>query len=339
MEQGKAGWHLIRGSDYFLVRRALRKILGDASHTRIDCPSENNFIQRLSEALRSEDLFSPVEAVVADNVGYLSLSAGELKELADLLERFSDRKLLIFVHLIEEGERKLEDFGRTKTYRLLSSPPGKVVDTDREMGRRARVYDLARELAREQGLEIEQEALKLLVESAGFQPVVIDSELRKLAIIYGQEPIGKKAVEEAIYPNPKTNFFRLSELLMQGDPSALPYLRRLLREGHEPLAILSWTTRQFRLAYLISLGALDHPEVARIKGVRWRFDPLERSAHAWRPPRLRQALLNLSQVELDLKSGRVVALSSRQAQEEALIAELARVAELARRVWGRERAI
>ena len=333
-----AGWHLIRGSDYFLVSRALKELLGSASHTRIDCLFEGNFLQRLSEALRSEDLFSPVEAVVVHNVGYLSLSAGELQELADLLERFSGRKLLIFVHLIEEGERKLEEFGRTKTYRLLSSPPGRVVDTDREMNRRAKVRELSRQLAKEHRLKIEQEALDLLVEGAGYQPVVIDSELKKLAVIYGEEPIGRQAVEEAVYPNPKTNFFRLSELLMGGDPTALSYLRRLLREGYEPLAILNWTVRQFRLAYLISLGALDHPEVARIRSVKWRFDPLEKFARAWRAPRLRQALLNLSQVELDLKSGRVVALSSRQAQEEALIAGLARVAEISRRVFGRGRA-
>ena len=103
--------------------------------------------------------------------------------------------------------------------------------------------------ARRKGGEIEHRAARELANFIGRNLRLLDQELEKLVVyLDGERPIGVRDVHCLVAYAHESNIFEMTDALGRRDgPKASRLLHRMLKDGSEPLYLLSMIVRQFRI--------------------------------------------------------------------------------------------
>ncbi len=193
------------------------------------------------------------------------------------------------------------------------------------------VTETCQRIARGFGLRLEPAALELIVARAGADPAGLTMEMEKLCLYVGEgKAITAADVRVAFRDMAESWIFDFTAALAGGRAAtAVPLLRDLIDQGDHPLRLLAMVAREIRFL-LAARDCLDGPLAGKWRGTvsyatfQSRLQPLlgdlgeaafgkmhpfriyKYLADAARLPtaRLRQALLDLSEIDLKLKSSR-----------------------------------
>lgn len=121
------------------------------------------------------------------------------------------------------------------------------------------------ELSRE-AIEIDEDALGMLLQRSGENLSVLKKELEKLTVYLGaKKHVDCSAVEKIVAENAESNIFRLvDELGRKNGVAAVNHLMKMRRQNEHPLRILAMITRHFRLLYHAALLQQQGVTVAKL---------------------------------------------------------------------------
>ncbi len=243
----------------FLRERALRRQLEGLraslrNYEEIHLDGEELEPGRLAEELSMDSLFAPSKIILIRRADQIA------EELAELLE---ERGLPRGCHLLLEAE-KLPS--RSKLHQLVHLK-GKV-ESYPKLDRRGLTH-LARELLREQGVELTEEALRYLLEVADRDPWRLAKEIEKLALWPRNGPLDLPELEELLLGVHQGKLFPLLDRLSERRPEALALLEELLQGGEDPTKLFFMLAAQVRgllMAKSLAEEGLSLEEIASRMG-------------------------------------------------------------------------
>jgi DNA polymerase-3 subunit delta len=169
--------------------------------------------------------------------------------------------------------------------------------------------ELVQRTARELGLSLEPAAAEALSEAIGSDSARLASELEKLALYVGAQPISTAAVE-ALVGSHATNALQVGDALLAGKPAEAVALVDALLEANEPaLRIVATLCGQIRGWLWVSLldqqGESDVNAIAKAAGIGnpKRIYVMRKQIRGRPPARFLALLRQLLEVEAALKRG------------------------------------
>jgi len=217
---------LFTGDD-FLRERAVRGKIAeikenspepDLSEVHLDGEELDN--ERLLEELFTPSLFAPGKLILIRRADRLPEEAGLIR----LLEQGLPQGFFLLL-----SAEKLDR--RSKLYSLIAER-GEVEEFPRPD--RRSLPRLVRELLREKGIELTEEALRFLLETIEPELHHLANEIEKLALYPHRGPLGLEEFQGLLFGGRGPGLFSFLEELGNRRPQALSSLRRLLNGGEEP---------------------------------------------------------------------------------------------------------
>lgn len=216
------------------LRRSLQKRKHEYEEVHLD--GEELELSRLAEELTMGSLFAPSKIILIRRVDQVA------EELAELLE---ERDPSEGCHLLLEAE-KLPP--KSKLHQLVRLR-GKV-ESHPKLDRRG-LAGLARELLREQGVELTEEALRYLLELTDRDPWRLAREIEKLANWPHEGPLDVPKLEGLLLGVHQGKLFPLIDRLSERHPEALVLLQELLQGGEDPGKVFFMLAAQVRALLMI----------------------------------------------------------------------------------------
>ncbi len=169
--------------------------------------------------------------------------------------------------------------------------------------------DLVQRTARDLGLTLERAAAEALSDAIGSDSARLASELEKLALYMGEQPITAAAVA-ALVGSHATNALQVGDALLAGNPAEAVALVDALLEANEPaLRIVATLCGQIRGWLWVSLldqqGESDVNAIAKAAGIGnpKRIYVMRKQIRGRQPARFLALLRQLLDVEAALKRG------------------------------------
>lgn len=157
------------------------------------------------------------------------------------------------------------------------------------------------------GVAIERNACATLADAVGRQPMLIDSELRKLSLYCDGRRIGVEDVQTMVAYVREANIFQAVDAVIDGRTAiALRLVGRIMDDGGSASYVMAMLTRQTRLLLLASdLLARRQPQEEigrRIRVYGWALNKTVQQARRTPPERLRYMHGQLVETDLLLKT-------------------------------------
>ena len=161
--------------------------------------------------------------------------------------------------------------------------------------------------ARAIGVDIEQRACATLADAVGRQPMLIDSELRKLDLYCDGRQIRVDDVQTMVAYVREANIFQAVDAVIDGRTGvALRLVGKIMDDGNAASYLMAMFARQVRLLLLASdLLAQNQPQEEigrRIRVYGWALNKTIQQARRTHPERLRYMHDRLVETDLLLKS-------------------------------------
>jgi DNA polymerase-3 subunit delta len=240
-------------------------------------------------------VFSPRRLILIKDAQHFP--ASELEKFIPYLKDPAPETVLVFTADKIDGRKKFfQEFRKH----------GKLVEFKK-------LYDnqipaCIKELARESGFSLTEDALSLFSKRVGTNLQEIHGEVSKLRAFLGEKSLADVADVAAIVADTRVDsIFDLTNALGRKDvPQALRLLNRLLDEGMAPLLLLSMMVRHFRQLWkareLIDQG-VNRKEIPRRIGLNPYFlDGVMDQARRFSPSGYRDAFELFLETDLALKS-------------------------------------
>ncbi len=98
------------------------------------------------------------------------------------------------------------------------------------------------------GVSIDRNACAVLADAVGRQPMLIDSELHKLALYCGDRPVSAEDVREMVAYVREANIFQAVDAVIDGRSDvALRLIGRIMDDGSPAIYVMTMIARQIRL--------------------------------------------------------------------------------------------
>lgn len=241
----------------------------------------------------------------------------EMEALEDLGEKNRDALL----DSIEEYLEKPADFTtlvfeavkfdkRGRTAKLLFAKTMSVeVELSEDMDERVRLAaDLAREFAKEEGVQLGDGAAQDLAEFVAGDLTRLRTEMTKLATYSGvRKKVSREDVSLLVISEKPATVWELGDMIAAGDErSALEFLNRLLRDGEEPIRMvgaLVWMYRKLIEATDVK-GPVQGWQAAKALGMRpEQAEKAIQNARKITRPQLLKGLQAFREADSRLKGG------------------------------------
>ena len=248
--------YLVAGEEDALVDRALSELTAqvlagskapDLACSRFD--GRGAAADEIEGAARTVSLFGGRRLVVVRDAQ--DLRPVEHKRLCEYLEHPVKGNILVLV--VRGAGPDSRDPRRAKAAKAakalkkaVEAGGGTVVDCPKPKARD--LPALAEQLLREHQLKAGTEALHALVDAVGEDLGALVQAVEKLSLYQGGPgEIQRQDVAEVVIDTREESVFALTDAVSEGAPAkALGILRRLVREGEHPLALLGQLVRHFR---------------------------------------------------------------------------------------------
>ena len=157
------------------------------------------------------------------------------------------------------------------------------------------------------GVDIERNACSTLADAVGRQPMLIDSELRKLSLYCDGRRIGVEDVQTMVAYVREANIFQAVDAVIDGRTAiALRLVGKIMDDGGSASYLMAMFARQVRLLLLSSdLLAQRQPQEEigrRIRVYGWALNKTVQQARRTSPERLRYMHAQLVETDLLLKT-------------------------------------
>ncbi len=318
--------HLIWGDDCAAIDLAIERLIKDVvaadweriNLSRFDGSDSGQAIQALSE-IRTPPLGTGDRLVLVKQSPFCNSCSNELAQgFEQVLNMIPSNN-----HLVLHNKNKPDK--RLRTTKALQSHLEENNATERsfvlppvwdEKGQRELVARTAQEL----NLEIEPQAISLLVEMIGNDSTRLVSELKKVSLLATNQEsyirdnqrrilLTAKHINDLVEGN-ATNALKVGESLLQNNlGEALIRIHNLLERGEPPLRMLATLTGQVRGWLWISLleehGEKDVSVIAKAAGIAnpKRIYILRKQITGKSPKQFLQLLSSLLEIESTLKRG------------------------------------
>lgn len=308
---------LISGEEEALAERALGLVLArartgpgasDLAVSRLEGKSMT--AAEVEATTRTGSLFGGRRLVVVRDAQ--QIPAAEQKKLVAYLKKpLGGTTLVLMVRGAGPATRdpkasKAASAART-FQKAVEEGRGLLVDCPRPRARD--LPRLAEELLSEQGLRADQEGLYALVAAVGEDLGALFQAVEKLAVYKGgQGRLEAADVAEVVADTRSQSIFDLTDATAEGAaPRALSVLRRALRDGESPLAILGHLTRHLRNLALVQALAGRGEGQERIRETLGLHPFVVKKsleqARRFAPEALARSLLLLAETDRGLKGG------------------------------------
>jgi DNA polymerase-3 subunit delta len=180
---------------------------------------------------------------------------------------------------------------------------------DNPEGRIAAATEVARDLAKQQGIELEKGAAEELAELVSGDLLRLETELEKLATFAGEhKKISKAEISALVISEKTTTIWEVAGFLAAQQPKqALEFINRLFQEGEAALLMLGGITWMYRKIVEASevRGATNGWQAARALGMRPEQAEIAlQCSRKISKERLMHGLCALKNADVQLKSGR-----------------------------------
>ncbi len=312
-----AATYLVAGEEQSLVDRALEMIsarvlseagANDFAMSRLDGRSCS--AAEIEAAARTASLFGGRRLVVLKDAQLLRPTEQD-KLVAYLKEPVPTTSLVVVVRGADPSTRDPKRAKATKSAKkfkkAVEAGKGMVVTCPRPKARD--LPRLAEQILSDAGLRADRDGLYALVEAIGEDLGALWQAVEKLRLFKGgQGTVGAADVADVVADTRTQSVFELTDAVAQGDlTKALKGIRRLVRDGESPLALLGHLVRHFRnLARVQALaGRGQSPDAIRQTLGLHPFvvkKSLQQSRR-FRPAGLAKRLRLLTEADRDLKGG------------------------------------
>lgn len=175
--------------------------------------------------------------------GKLSLDDKQIESIGQALSGIPDSVNIIFVCKIPREENKKPD-SRKKLYKTITK-----YATVREFAMiptyKSELNSEILKIAKEKEVNINQDAIRLIIEQIGNNLTLISTEIEKLNVaIFPQKTIDKKAVSD--YCTSSDDIFTLADLIVAGNKNEVMKQLDLLSEKRHPLEIFAFLQNNFQ---------------------------------------------------------------------------------------------
>ena len=173
------------------------------------------------------------------------------------------------------------------------------------------------------GVNIDRGACAVLADAVGRQPMLIDSELRKLALYCGDRPASVDDVREMVSYVREANIFQAVDAVIDGRTDvALRLVGRIMDDGSPAVYVMTMIARQIRLLLmandLMSRGEAQDQIGRRVRLSGWVLNKTLQQARRMSQENLKYMHARLVETDLTLKTKPI----DEQLALEMLIAEL-----------------
>ena len=173
------------------------------------------------------------------------------------------------------------------------------------------------------GVNIDRNACAVLADAVGRQPMLIDSELHKLALYCGDRPASAEDVREMVAYVREANIFQAVDAVIDGRSDvALRLIGRIMDDGNPAIYVMTMIARQIRLLLmandLMSRGEPQDQLGRRIRLSGWVLNKTLQQARRTSQQNLKYMHERLVETDLLLKTKPI----DEQLALEMLVAEL-----------------
>ena len=237
---------------------------------------------------------------------------GEWSGLVDQLDSMPPTTDLVFVDGGLSGNnpllRRLSPMSEVREFRMPSDRdlPGWISNRAKSIG-----------------VNIDRAACAVLADAVGRQPMLIDSELRKLALYCGDRPAAVEDVREMVAYVREANIFQAVDAVIDGKADvALSLVGRIMDDGSPAVYVMTMIARQIRLLLmandLMTRGEAQDQIGCRIRLSGWVLNKTIQQARRMSHENLEYMHGRLVETDLLLKTKPI----DEQLALEMLIAEL-----------------
>jgi DNA polymerase III delta subunit len=230
---------VLTGDNSFELHQALDRMVHDfdGQVERIDGSVVET--KQLPDMLMGATLFANKRLVIIKG---LSANKAVWNDLSEWLPRVSDDISVVFVDVKPDK--------RTKTFKDLkkiATIQEFAAWTDRDIGK---VEQWVVAQARDLGITIDRQSIRLLVERIGTDQWQLHHALEKLSVM---DVVTPDIIEQIIDANPVENVFNLFEAALKGDPRKVTAMIRTLEITEDPYMVFGLLSGQvFQLAGLVT---------------------------------------------------------------------------------------
>ncbi len=158
---------------------------------------------------------------------------------------------------------------KKEDHALVSSADKAGAAVNFQRPRPKNLAELLKQMARERGKSLTDDAARLMIELAGTDTLGLEHELEKAYLFVGDEQrITREDVLEASADIKEANVFEFTDAMGSRDAeTAMRALRRMREQGQEPLMIMGMLLRHFRLLWKIQEHAEEGHTPGKIAGM------------------------------------------------------------------------
>ncbi len=309
--------YLFSGTESYLQEKLLEFLLqqleeknGQAYHLeRVD--GRQVELHDLLQGLQQGTIFSQGRVVWVSSAPYFSAVRGKteekkaagaekhVEEQLAALAKTKDRTLIV-VFSVDKVDR------RKKWVKTLEKA-GVLVEFSPPRG--PALLKWVRGVLEQEGKDIDEPALQLLVERVGEDMLLLRSELDKLILYLGTEQRAtEEMVRRLVSESRQGNIFRLVGAIGQKNVSeAFHHLSRMRQQNEPPLVILTMIARQFRLLYqalLLEQEGVPRRRIApELKLPPFAAEELLAQVELYTEASLAETLVRLKELDYDIKTG------------------------------------
>lgn len=280
------------GKDEYAALQRVRQLVGDTLAVRLQA---SDGVAAIAQSVGQPDLFGDSPPVVIDEIG--QLKAGDQEQLAATLGVAVDSDQVVTVVVPADA---LPSDGPLR--RVLEK--GSIERLPKPTA--AALSQWVKQEAQQRGIRVEMQALTGLIERLGGNKFALINELERLR--WADEPAltidGVGAVEPL---NQEDKAFVAADAWLQRRTAvALSVVRRLWRQQVPAVLVVGAFERQARILYLIKRGLGSNQSLmAEMKVAGFAANKMSAAARKWTLPQSRQALRDLHDLDLGIKSGRL----------------------------------
>ncbi|MBB5183176.1 DNA polymerase III subunit delta [Catenisphaera adipataccumulans] len=295
-------YYIIYGNDKNRIHQritTLQKKYHIESVTTIDATQEPQ--SAVLNEMDSVSLFDDQKMIVVDHADFLSSKDTTHYEVQPFLERqdSSDAVIVVFCCASEKLDK------RKKAVKSLL-PLSTVYECKALDGRSQPIY--VRDVIKEYGLHVDQDAMNWIVHRIGMDPMRIRSEIEKLSIY--SSTIHLEDAQALITPEPLDDIFKMVDALFQRNALlVLAFYRNFRRLNMEPVTIVSRLAGQIRFLFQVRVcmdEGMDHDAITEeLHAHPYRVQINMENAQRFSADELLDELASLADLDRKMKQGLV----------------------------------
>ncbi len=304
--------YLLYGTEIYFINETVNILLaealeeGDRELNTVTYDLDEVYLEDVIEDAHTLPFFGERKVILVKSPYFLTSQKEKLEQNVKVLEKYisepSPFSTLVFIAPFE----KLDE--RKKITKLLKKE-AEVLEANALQGQDIRAWIASQ--GTDQRVQIESDAIDLLLELVGNNMLLLSQEIQKLLLYAGADSvISQEIVAQLVPKSAEQSVFSLVERVVQRDiAGAMRMLEELLVQQEEPIKILALLANQFRLLYQVKelqqRGYAQNQAASHLGVHPYRVKLAMGQAQRFSFQELRSIIDHLADADYDMKTGKL----------------------------------